>query len=185
VTYRASVSPAPSAGTVAFMTGGRAIPGCGAVKANRTTGQASCTTTYARAAIYLVQAVYSGSSGSAGSQSKAVREVVRSSLTLRSARSRPGGTVQAALRCAAGSGGCAATVELSQVGNRRVRTVILARKTARIPAGATRSITIALSSGGRRLLAKLHTFPAALTVMLGAGRARSTVATAGLNLKSR
>ncbi len=61
VTYTASVSPAPSSGTVSFMEGETVIPGCGEQPVNPSTGQATCEVTYETAGAHSITAEFSGS----------------------------------------------------------------------------------------------------------------------------
>jgi hypothetical protein len=59
ISLAATVSPAPDAGTVAFTSGGAALPGCGAVAVAPVTGQAVCRVT-PRAGTLVVAAAYAG-----------------------------------------------------------------------------------------------------------------------------
>jgi len=61
VTYTATVSPAPTSGTVAFTDGGNAVSGCGAQSVNTTSGVATCETTYGLPGSHSIAATYSGS----------------------------------------------------------------------------------------------------------------------------
>ena len=61
MTFTATVSPAPDAGTVAFTDGGTAIPGCSAIAVSAG-GQARCPATYAVASRHAIAAVYLGDS---------------------------------------------------------------------------------------------------------------------------
>jgi hypothetical protein len=60
VAYSATVSPAPSGGTVAFTDGGVIIPTCEAVTVSTTTGKATCTVTYGSTGSHVVKAAFSG-----------------------------------------------------------------------------------------------------------------------------
>lgn len=74
VTYHATVSPAPAAGTVEFLDDGSPIPACGAT--TPAGGVATCTATYTSARAHSVVAVYSGSSTLASSTSGPLDETV-------------------------------------------------------------------------------------------------------------
>jgi hypothetical protein len=78
VTYTATVRPAPGGGTVGFTDNGTAISGCSAVQVTGTT--ATCTTTAGAAAGHNIVASFSGSSGSVGSTSSVLTEVVTSTF---------------------------------------------------------------------------------------------------------
>jgi hypothetical protein len=60
VTFTATVYPAPSGGTVSFANGGTPISGCTVAPVNATTGQATCTTSFAATGNYSITATYSG-----------------------------------------------------------------------------------------------------------------------------
>jgi probable HAF family extracellular repeat protein len=75
VTYTATVSPAPNAGTVAFNDGGVTIAGCAAQAVNASTGVATCQTSGATAGTHSITAEYSGSAGYLASASSAVSQV--------------------------------------------------------------------------------------------------------------
>jgi outer membrane protein assembly factor BamB len=62
VTYTATVSPVPDGGAVAFTDHGTALAGCSAVPVSPSSGQATCTTTYAFVARHAIGATYSGDS---------------------------------------------------------------------------------------------------------------------------
>jgi|SRR5579875_66615 len=74
VTYTATVSPAPNAGTVAFSQGGTAISGCASRPVSA--GRATCTLTYYKGGRYDVRATYTGTSGYRASASAVLVEVV-------------------------------------------------------------------------------------------------------------
>ncbi len=61
VRYTATVSPAPSGGSVAFKDAGATISGCEAQPVNTTTGVATCEVTYASAGSHSIGASFSGS----------------------------------------------------------------------------------------------------------------------------
>jgi uncharacterized protein YjbI with pentapeptide repeats/sugar lactone lactonase YvrE len=75
VTYTATVSPAPTGGTVAFFDGGEAIAGCTA-KVLTARGTATCSQKYTASGNHSIFAVYTPSSGSAGSSSPTIGETV-------------------------------------------------------------------------------------------------------------
>ncbi len=81
ITYTATVSPAPDAGTVAFNDGGTTITGCGTVAVNTTTGVATCAVTYTAAASHTITAVYSGDSNFPTSTSPSLTQVVSPATT--------------------------------------------------------------------------------------------------------
>lgn len=62
VVYTATVSPAPSSGTVAFADDGSTIAGCGAQAVNVSTGKATCEVTYDFPGLHAISAAFSGSS---------------------------------------------------------------------------------------------------------------------------
>jgi outer membrane protein assembly factor BamB len=74
VTYTATVSPTPDAGTVGFTDGGGAITGCSGLAVG-SSGQVSCTTSFARAGRYAITAVYSGDTYYGGSSSNVAQVV--------------------------------------------------------------------------------------------------------------
>ncbi|GAA3803992.1 MBG domain-containing protein [Cellulomonas soli] len=83
VTYTASVSPAPTSGTVAFTHDGAAVAGCAAVAVNAS-GQASCTRTYAIGGSHTVSATFAGIPDYAASTSDAFTQTVSASIALSS-----------------------------------------------------------------------------------------------------
>ncbi len=76
VTYSATVSPAPEFATMDFTSDGTTIPGCGYVPINKSTGTASCTTTYTTPGTYSVVANNSGDINYAPSTSPTLSEVI-------------------------------------------------------------------------------------------------------------
>ncbi len=81
VTYTATVSPAPTTGTVDFTDGGQAIPGCGGLPPNAQTGVAACPVTYSATGSHTIQAEYLGGGALYGdSTSNTVTQVVVSSI---------------------------------------------------------------------------------------------------------
>jgi outer membrane protein assembly factor BamB len=76
VTYTATVSATPDAGTVGFTDGGAAIAGCAGVGVNPKSGRAICTTSSNRSGSHAIVASYSGDSSFASSSSAALTQVV-------------------------------------------------------------------------------------------------------------
>jgi uncharacterized protein YjbI with pentapeptide repeats len=76
-TYTATVSPPPTAGTVAFTDSGSPIAGCSAVPLSG--ASASCSTTPGTAGAHNIAATYSGSGGFLGSTSPRLTQVVTQS----------------------------------------------------------------------------------------------------------
>jgi YVTN family beta-propeller protein len=76
VTYTATVSPAPSGGTVSFADNGSPIAGCGGQPVDTTTGTATCTTTPGSAGAHNIVAAYAGTTGFAASTSPVLTQVV-------------------------------------------------------------------------------------------------------------
>jgi CSLREA domain-containing protein len=75
VTYTATVSPAPTGGTVSFTEASTALPGCNAVPLSG--GQASCSATYSAAGSHTITAAYSGDPSHDGSSSLGLSQVVQ------------------------------------------------------------------------------------------------------------
>jgi uncharacterized repeat protein (TIGR02543 family) len=80
VTISATVSPAPSGGTVAFSAQGQPITGCSAAAVAVVTGTATCTTTFAAGAESII-AAFSGTSGFQSSTSSPFSQTVNQSAT--------------------------------------------------------------------------------------------------------
>jgi outer membrane protein assembly factor BamB len=78
VTYTGTVSPTPDSGAAAFTDAGAPVAGCGAAAVSATTGQASCTTSYAAAGSHAVVAAYSGDAYFGPSRSATLKQVVSS-----------------------------------------------------------------------------------------------------------
>ena len=78
VTCTATVSPVPNGGTVDFTDHGATIQSCGAVGIDPFLRTAICTTSFASAGSYELQAVYSGNSFYAGSPSSVITQNVTS-----------------------------------------------------------------------------------------------------------
>ncbi|MGJ3648708.1 putative Ig domain-containing protein [Sphingomonas sp. GlSt437] len=74
VTFTATISGSPTGGTVAFRSGGTNISTCATQSV--TGGTATCTTSFATAGTYSISAVYSGTSGYAGSTSSTISQYV-------------------------------------------------------------------------------------------------------------
>ncbi len=74
VTYTATVSPAPSGGSVVFEQGGAAIATCTSQALSN--GRATCSVTYWQGGRHAVQAIYTGTSGFKRSASATLSEVV-------------------------------------------------------------------------------------------------------------
>jgi predicted outer membrane repeat protein len=76
VTFTATVSPTPDAGTVSFTDGGTTISGCGAA-AISATGQATCQATYPAAGSHSIVGSYSGDAAFTSSDSPPLVQVVQ------------------------------------------------------------------------------------------------------------
>jgi len=74
VTYTATVTPNPFAGTVVFTEDGANIPGCSSVSLSSAT--ASCTTSYATTGTHTIVAAFTGNSGFVESNSPNLLQVV-------------------------------------------------------------------------------------------------------------
>ena len=72
VTFLATVSPNPQAGTITFTDGGKPIAGCSAVKLSSSQAAAHCSTSFPRAGQHTITARYSGTQGYLPSLSNAV-----------------------------------------------------------------------------------------------------------------
>jgi hypothetical protein len=199
VTFTATVSPRPDGGAVEFLDGGRAIPGCGAVSLSPSAGKATCVTAYGKPGQNEIKAAYSGDAPFTASQSSTVRQIVRSSLTLRGRPSGRSGEVRVTLTCARQSGGChvAATITTSETirghtilavtasaGHKR-RTVGVGSKTETLAAGRTAMLTIRLNTTGRKLLVHFKRLPVKLTLTLVADGERTTVAAKEVKVRGR
>jgi len=182
VSYIASVTPSPGGGTVSFLDHDQTIAGCGAVELGPS-GAAVCTVVYAQPGRHLIQTAYSGDASDTSSQSKALLERVRWSLTVRRAPRETAGVVELRLYCARHSGGCwvisrLGTVETIQ-GDRTLgflageRRILLGARSRRIAAGATITLRIPVRAIAARLLAQATDVPTKLIVWLKVGRHRS------------
>ncbi len=76
LTYTATVTPVPTAGSVSFIADGAALEGCTSLPVSAG-GSATCTVVYGTPGTRLVQASYSGSQGFTPSSSKVLEEIVR------------------------------------------------------------------------------------------------------------
>ena len=75
VTLTATVSPAPTGGTVSFQDGSSAIAGC-ASQAVDASGTATCTTAALAPGSHSITAVYGGDGGDQGSTSSVLQEQI-------------------------------------------------------------------------------------------------------------
>ncbi len=75
VTYTATVSPIPDSGTVAFSDGGTTITGCDAQSVD-SSGQATCSVSYAAARSHSISAAYAGDNSYPASTSSTLTETV-------------------------------------------------------------------------------------------------------------
>jgi hypothetical protein len=98
VTYSATVSPVPDAGTVDFEDGGVAIAGCTAEDVNTATGLATCVVTYTTTSgsPHSISATYSGDATFPTSTSSTRSEIVNTgpSATTLSSSANPSGLGQ-------------------------------------------------------------------------------------------
>lgn len=83
VSYAATVSPIPDAGTVEFTDNGSTITGCSSVPVSTSTGVAACDPTYSSVGSHTIEASYSGDSIFAPSSSSPLTQVVTSSSVVR------------------------------------------------------------------------------------------------------
>jgi Bacterial Ig-like domain (group 3)/Glycine rich protein len=81
VTYTATVSPVPDAGTMSFADGGTPIAGCTTQAVSAINGTATCTLSYPTSGTHSIVATYSGDAGFAGSASSALVETVNAAST--------------------------------------------------------------------------------------------------------
>lgn len=86
VIYAATVTPAPTGGTVTFTDNGSTITSCTNIAVNTTTGSASCSVTYAHAGAHAISAAFSGNQGFATSQSQPLNVLVAPAATTLTAR---------------------------------------------------------------------------------------------------
>jgi hypothetical protein len=182
VTFKASVSPVPDGGTVAFADNGTTVGGCGGVAVNTTTGAASCQVSYSAVGAHTIQAAYSGDTSFGGSQSAALTESAGRSLALTGRPSGLTGQARLTLTCAPDSGGCPANVKLTALDrvrhhNRTTSVSITAGKAnTNVPAGQFSTIYVGLKRSAGILLKRLRRLPATITVTEnGATVARTAV----------
>jgi hypothetical protein len=77
VTYTATVSPGPGAGTIAFTDNDQAISGCASVSFSTSTNTVTCQVTYSSAGSHSIVATYSGDASFLGSTSNSFGEIVQ------------------------------------------------------------------------------------------------------------
>ena len=80
VTFTATVTPAPDAGSMTFTDGGATITGCGSVAVDRN-GRATCQAAYPDAGSHTITAAYSGDSNFEDSASSPLRQTVAPAAT--------------------------------------------------------------------------------------------------------
>jgi Bacterial Ig-like domain (group 3) len=181
---RAIVRPVPAGGTVRFAVGGRAIGGCRAVPVRAAGGTATCRTSFATAGRRRLRAVYSGDVAFAASKSAAFALTVRSSLSVRGRPSLRPSRAVLRLACAARSGGCHVSAQLTVLAGggshsaRRHghgRRLTIGARTLRLRAGRVRTVVIELDRAGRRLLRSARGTRVRLSVALRSGGRRRVV----------
>jgi outer membrane protein assembly factor BamB len=119
VTLTATVSPAPDTGSVAFMEGATALPGCASAAVDASTGRATCTVSLA-VGTHTLTASFAGDAYFAASRSPALVQVItapppgpalsRVRLASRRVRARTGATLRLTLSEAA-----SVTVQLNRL----------------------------------------------------------------------
>lgn len=90
VTYTATVSPTPDAGTVTFSDGGSAIAGCGSVPVSAAAPQAQCSVTYGGGESHAIVAAYSGDPYYTASGSAPLTQVVSAGGSVTGGGAGPG-----------------------------------------------------------------------------------------------
>ena len=205
VTDTQSGGATPS-GTVSFTSsptsGHFANPGSCTLHATATTGVASCLTTFtpSTAASYTLIGNYTGdtthlASSGRSTPIKATPAPPQGRASVKHI-SASGATISVRVSC---TGSTACTIKLSAsvretIRGRKVialaastkktktikKTITIASKTATIPAGATKTITLTLNGAGKRLLAKHNPLKAKLTVT----QSRRTVTSKTVTLKT-
>jgi len=190
VRLMATVSPVPDGGTVRFLARGSTIAGCAAVPVDHSTGQAICTTRFARAGTIEISAIYSGDPSFAGSDSAAVTEAVLWSVRLDGSPRSSAGVVSSKLTCLPRSGGCRVTVALAilhsgaPIGGQGIGHLLtVGQRTLTLPWGATRTIAVGLSAAGRARLARSSPLTATETIELTVAGQRATVATIRVSIQ--
>ena len=93
VIYTATVSPAPNGNSVSFSDNGAAPPGCAAVAVSTSTGQATCSVSYASAGAHTVTAAYSGDATFSASASVPLNQVVSEASFPTAGTSYPNGAI--------------------------------------------------------------------------------------------
>jgi outer membrane protein assembly factor BamB len=91
VTFTATISPGPDAGTVDFTDGGAPIAGCVTVAISPASNRAQCTTTFSAVGAHLIRAAYSGDQyylASSGALTETVSAPAGSGLSLTGVRVR-------------------------------------------------------------------------------------------------
>jgi hypothetical protein len=198
VILTATIGPIPDGGTVRFLANGRTIAGCGAAAVDRTTGMATCNTSYSTPGAREIEAVYSGNSSSAGSHSATLTQTVHWSLILEGPPNGSSGAASSRIRCAPHSGGCQLTAVLSAVERlhagavvavgagvgQPARMVIVGAKNLTISSGRTLVVTVNLNPRGRELLTRFKSVPVKQTISVMAAGRHVTVAISKLSIRS-
>jgi alpha-tubulin suppressor-like RCC1 family protein len=189
VTYTATIAPTPNGGTVAFTDNGATIPSCGAITLSSATGEASCHMTYGTAGSHMIVATYSGDANYTPSASTTLLQWVNvpvapplGSIPLKilGRPSGAGGEVTITESCGSGaSNGCVVAdqvtttetirdgkpVAVSAVSHRRLRTIVVGRKTVKIRAGHSVTVHVVLNRTGEKLLKHFGKLPVKLVVL--------------------
>lgn len=193
--FTARITPLTDGGTVGFLHDGTAVPGCTAIPVSLAAGTATCPITFATPGRHSVVAVYSGDAQFAGQRAQLV-ENVRPSLRLIGRPSIRSNLIRFAVSCAPHSGGCRLTglvlVTVRRQGNKviavsantrlRRQTMRIGALTATIPAGHTRTLSLAIRTTGRTLLARFHQIQATFRLTMAVASRRTTVSTVKLTL---
>lgn len=160
VTYTATVSPVPNGGTISFSDNGTPIAACQSLAANTTTGQATCTVTYASVGSHSIVAAYSGNFFYSGSTSTALDQKVAYAFVAlydqtRVINSGANVTIRVQLQDAAGNNVSSASIVLTVAG--------LAPSPApgTPPTGTFTFLTLPDSGPGYQLNVKTTRYPAA------------------------
>jgi hypothetical protein len=194
ITYRATVTPAPTGGTVGFTDRGVPITGCAATPLTRrgpASVVATCSATYASASIHPIKAIYTGAGNYLGSQSPTLRQTVQPKPAIGHVTVK-GRRVSVPLRCKGATGSCTVTIALtlietvrggsviavsarSKSGATKRRTLVLDRVTVKLAAGRHRTVTLNLNATGRKLLARYRRLKVALTITQPNGAKHRTI----------